>query len=123
MILTLEPASWAILLLTGCALGIGFGLFGRLGGLALTPALLIALPYCGVSGDESAKIASATAIALLVPLSVSQTEGRLARRAIDWDLLALMAPGAAIGSMLIIALAEGYDDRVWVGTQQWASRL
>jgi uncharacterized membrane protein YfcA len=116
MILTLEPASWAILLLTGCALGVGFGLFGPLAGLATTPALLIALPYCGLPDAVTPKIAVATAVAILAPLSIAQVEAKIARRFVDWDLFALLASAAAVGAMLVVTASDSFDDRFWMAT-------
>ena len=80
MTLILDPFAWVLMTLTGFAMGVGLGLFGPLAGLATTPALLIALPYCGLPEAATPKIAVATAVAILAPLSVAQVEAKIARR-------------------------------------------
>ena len=116
MTLILDPFAWVLMTLTGVAIGVGLGLFGPLAGLATTPALLIALPYCGLPDAATPKIAVATAVAILAPLSIAQVEGKIARRAVDWDLFALLAPAAAVGAMLAITAADSLDDRFWAAT-------
>ncbi|MBI4723492.1 MAG: hypothetical protein HY765_00200 [Rhodomicrobium sp.] len=53
MDLTLDPLSRGFLILTGCFVGLSFGLFGRARGLATAPALFIVLPLCGVPASGS----------------------------------------------------------------------
>ncbi len=116
MTLILDPFAWVLMTLTGVAMGVGLGLFGPLAGLATTPALLVALPYCGLPEAATPKIAVATAAAILAPLSIAQVEAKIARRDVDWDLLALLAPAAAVGAMLAITMADGLDERIWAAT-------
>jgi uncharacterized protein len=116
MTLILDPFAWVLMTLTGVAIGMGLGLFGPLAGLATTPALLVALPYCGLPEAATPKIAVATAVAILAPLSIAQVEAKIARRDVDWDLLALVAPAAAVGAMLAVTAADSLDDRFWAAT-------
>jgi uncharacterized protein len=116
MTLILDPFAWVLMTLTGFAIGAGLGLFGPLAGLATTPALLIALPYCGLPEAATPKIAVATAVAILAPLSIAQVEAKTARSAVDWDLFALLAPAAAVGAMLAITAADSLDERIWAVT-------
>ena len=121
MTLILDPFAWVLMTLTGVAIGVGLGLFGPLAGLATTPALLVALPYCGLPEAATPKIAVATAVAILAPLSIAQVEAKIARRDVDWDLLALLAPAVAVGAMLAITASDSLDDRFWAATALPAS--
>ena len=39
--LALDPSHWGLLILTGAFIGLGFGLFGRAGELAIAPPFLL----------------------------------------------------------------------------------
>jgi uncharacterized membrane protein YfcA len=104
--LALDPSHWGLLILTGAFTGLGFGLFGRAGELAIAPALLAILPVCGVPAAAVPKLAAATAIAILIPVTVAHSEGAIRRQAIDWDLFLLLAPGTAVGAVLITTFAD-----------------
>ena len=108
----LDPSAWGLLILTGCFIGLAFGLFGRAGGLAVAPALLVALPYCGVAADAAPRLAVATALAILIPVTIGQADGKLSWKAIDWDSGILFAPSAAVGAVIAATFADGLDGRI-----------
>ncbi|MGO9484363.1 MAG: TSUP family transporter [Rhodomicrobium sp.] len=104
--LALDPSHWGLLILTGAFIGLGFGLFGRAGELAIAPALLAVLPECGVPAAAVPKLAAATAIAILIPVTVAHSEGAIRRQAIDWDLFLLLAPSTAVGAVPITTFGD-----------------
>ncbi|MBT3072145.1 sulfite exporter TauE/SafE family protein [Rhodomicrobium sp. Az07] len=112
MDVALDPAAWGLLILTGGFIGLCFGLFGQAGGLALAPALLIVLPLCGVTAEAAPRLAVTTALAILIPVTIGQAEGRLSWKAIDWDLILLLAPGAAVGAVIAAMVAGNLDGRI-----------
>ena len=93
-------------------LGVAFGLFGRAGGLAVAPALLAVLPYCGVATAAAPRLAVTTALAILIPVTISQADGNLNWKAIDWDLVILLAPSAAVGAVTATTFADALDGRI-----------
>ena len=108
----LDPSTWGLLILTGCFIGVAFGLFGRAGGLAVAPALLAVLPYCGVATAAAPRLAVTTALAILIPVTISQADGKLNWKAIDWDLVILLAPSAAVGAVTATTFADALDGRI-----------
>jgi uncharacterized membrane protein YfcA len=98
----LSPESWAFLALCGVLLGLASSLFAIEPGFLLMPLLAILLPRLGVSAGASIPVAIATALALLIPLSIgdlqllTQTE----RRRVAW-LLPAIAAGAFFGASLV----------------------
>jgi uncharacterized membrane protein YfcA len=112
MAVTLEPSHWGLLILTGALLGLFLGLFGKAGGLAIAPALLIVLPACGVPVAAVPRLATASAIAILIPLTIAQAGGPLRRKAIDWDVFLLLAPSAAVGAVLVTTFTDAFDGRL-----------
>ncbi|ADP72005.1 protein of unknown function DUF81 [Rhodomicrobium vannielii ATCC 17100] len=112
MDVTLDPSAWGLLILTGGVVGLCFGLLGQAGGLALAPALLIVLPLCGVTAEAAPRLAVTTALAILIPVTIGQAEGRLSWKAIDWDFILLLAPGAAVGAVIAAMVADNLDGRI-----------
>ncbi len=110
--LALDPPAYGLLILSGGIIGLCFGLFGQAAGLAVAPALLLVLPYCGLPALAVPKLATATAIAILIPLSIAQAQGQVRWRAIDWDLVMLLAPSVAVGAVLITTFAGSLDERI-----------
>ncbi|ADP71003.1 protein of unknown function DUF81 [Rhodomicrobium vannielii ATCC 17100] len=112
MDVALDPSAWGLLILTGGAIGLCFGLFGQAGGLALAPALLIVLPLCGVTAEAAPRLSAATALAILIPVTIGQAEGKNSWKATDWDLILLLAPGAAVGAVIAAMVADNLDGRI-----------
>ena len=112
MALALSPSLWALLILTGVLTGLLSGLFGRTGGLAATPALLIVLPACGVSPEALPRLAAASAIAAMIPMAMAKAEAPLHWKTVDWPLFALLGLSTAMGALLAIAIAASIDSRL-----------
>ncbi|ADP70341.1 protein of unknown function DUF81 [Rhodomicrobium vannielii ATCC 17100] len=112
MEIALDPSAWGLLILTGGFIGLCFGLFGQAGGLALAPALLIVLPLCGVTAEAAPRLSAATALAILIPVTIGQAEGKNSWKAIDWDFILLLAPSAAVGAVIAAMVADNVDGRI-----------
>ena len=112
MALALSPSLWALLILTGCLTGLFSGLFGRGGGLALAPALLIVLPACGVPHEALPRLAAASAIAALIPMAIAKAEAPLHWKIADWPLFALLGVSTALGALLGTAVTADLDSRL-----------
>jgi uncharacterized membrane protein YfcA len=98
----LSPESWALLALCGVFLGLTPSLFAIEPGFLLMPLLTILLPRLGVSVGAGIPVAIATALALLVPLSIAGLQ-RLPRaecRRVAWLSPAIVA-GAFFGASLV----------------------
>ena len=67
----LSPESWALLALCGAFLGLASKLFAIEPGFLLMPLLAILLRRLGVALGAEIPVAIATALALLVPLSIA----------------------------------------------------
>ena len=74
MAVGLSPESWALLALCGVFLGLAPSLFAIEPGFLLMPLLAILLPRLGVPAGIGIPVAIATALALLVPLSIADLQ-------------------------------------------------
>lgn len=97
------PIDVQILLeLTALGLFVGFaaGLFGIGGGGIMVPLIAAILSTRGVSGGLAVKMAIATSMATIVFTAISSVWAHHKRGAVRWDLVASLAPGIVIGSVL-----------------------
>ena len=74
MAVGLSPENWALLALCGVFLGLASSLFAIEPGFLLMPLLAILLPRLGVPAEATVPVAIATALALLVPLSIARLQ-------------------------------------------------
>jgi uncharacterized membrane protein YfcA len=107
-----STAGWPLLIAVGCLSGFVSGLFGVGGGMMLVPALIAALPMLGVHGAEIAKIAIATSVATIVPAAIASAQQHGAKGAIDWPIVAVMAPSLMVGSFIAASFASAIDTRL-----------
>jgi hypothetical protein len=98
----LSAESWALLALCGVFLGLASSLFVIEPGFLLMPLLAILLPRLGVPAGAGIPVAIATALALLVPLSIAglQPLPEAERRRVAWLSPAILA-GAFFGASLV----------------------
>jgi uncharacterized membrane protein YfcA len=98
----LSHESWALLALSGVFLGLGSSLFAIEPGFLLVPLLAILLPRFGVPAGAGIPVAIATALALLVPLSIAQLQllTKTELRRVAWLSPAILA-GAFFGASLV----------------------
>jgi uncharacterized membrane protein YfcA len=98
----LSPENWALLALCGAFLGLASSLFAIEAGFLLMPLLAILLPRLGVPAGAGIPVAIATALALLIPLSIAELQllAKTERRHVAWLLPAIVA-GAFFGASLV----------------------
>ena len=91
----LSPENWALLALCGAAFGLASSLVAIEPGFLFMPLLALLLPRFGAAGGAIAPIAIATALALLVPVSIAGLRplSRNARRRLAWLSPAIAAAG------------------------------
>lgn len=82
----------------GMVSGLLAGLFGIGGGLVVMPLLYACLPALGIDGAAVPRVAVATALAAMLPTSLSATLSQHRRGAIDWRWISRMAPAALLGT-------------------------
>jgi uncharacterized protein len=102
MAVGLGPENWALLALCGVFVGLVSSLLAIEPGFLLMPLLAILLPRLGVPARAAAPVAIATAIALLVPLSIAGLRPlqRAERRRVAWLSPAILA-AAFFGASLV----------------------
>ena len=94
--------NWALLALCGVFLGLVSSLLAIEPGFLLNAVAAILLPRLGVPTEATAPIAIATALALLVPVSIARLQPlpRAERRHVAWLSPAILA-GAFFGASLV----------------------
>jgi len=107
MAVGLSPENWALLALCGVFVGLASSLLAIEPGFLLMPLLAILLPRLGVPTEATAPIAIATALALLVPVSIARLQPlpRAERRHVAWLSPAILA-GAFFGASLVPLIPE-----------------
>ena len=89
---------WFELGALGALTGFVSALLGVSGGLMLVPALYWLLPRAGVTADMVPLVASATALATMVPTSASGAMAQRRRGLVETGWLKRLAPGLVAGS-------------------------
>ena len=102
MAVGLGPENWALLALCGVCLGLVSSLLAIEPVFLLMPVLAILLPSLGVPAEASVQVAIATALALLVPVSIARLQPlpRAERRHVAWLSPTILA-GAFFGASLV----------------------
>jgi len=93
-LLIFEPA------LLGIATGFLAGLLGIGGGMLMVPFITIILTSEGYPPDYTVKMAVATSLATICFTSLSSVRAHHRRGAVRWPIVALLAPGILLGSLL-----------------------
>jgi uncharacterized protein len=99
-VLNLEPGVIVLLLLMGCIGGFLAGLLGIGGGMLLVPALTWIAARLGFDAGYGVKMAVATSLATIVFTSTSSVRAHHRRGAVGWPIVARLAPGIVLGSVL-----------------------
>mgnify|MGYP001825098282 FL=1 len=87
--------------LIGAFSGVAAGLLGIGGGLIIIPFLLISFDYFAVIPFAvQAHVAVATSLATIIFTALSAIYSQQQKKAIDWSIVLLMAPGIVLGSFL-----------------------
>ncbi|MEJ2125131.1 MAG: sulfite exporter TauE/SafE family protein [Alphaproteobacteria bacterium] len=93
------PLELTLYVALGVCSGFLSGLLGIGGGAVIVPVLIFTLPLIGIDGPSLAKIAVATSLAVVVPTTISSARSHLSRKAVEWRVLASMAPGVIAGAL------------------------
>ena len=99
-LLNLDATVIVLLLLMGCVGGFLAGLLGIGGGMLLVPALTWIAARQGFDPAYGVKMAVATSLATIVFTSISSVRAHHQRGAVNWSIVARLAPGIVLGSLL-----------------------
>lgn len=89
-----------VLVLMGTISGFLAGLLGIGGGMIMVPFLTYILSGQGAGDGLAVKMAIATSMAVIVFTSMSSVRAHHKRGAVRWDIVARLAPGIILGSLL-----------------------
>lgn len=103
----------AILLLMGAGGGFAAGLLGIGGGMVLVPFITMIFTAKGVAPSLVVHMAIATSLATIMFTSLSSVRAHHRHGAVQWRIVALLAPGIVIGSWI----------GPWIGKQMNTSAL
>ena len=118
----MTPGGLALLALalaaSGFAMGFVAGLFGIGGGAVLVPVLFAAFPIVGVEPALVMQMCLGTALAVMVPTTISSFRSHLAKGTVDTALLRRIAPWIVVGVVLGAMIAKYSTGRTLMGI--WA---
>jgi uncharacterized membrane protein YfcA len=108
----MDLALLGALLLLGGAVGFLAGLLGIGGGMTMVPLLTIVFTRQGFAPEHIVHMAVATATATILFTSVASMREHQRHRAILWPVVAALAPGIIIGSLLGPQIVGGMSTAV-----------
>jgi uncharacterized membrane protein YfcA len=111
----MEPAYLAALFVLGTATGFAAGLLGIGGGMLLVPFLTLLFTWRGYPSEHIVHMAIATSLATIMFTSVSSVRAHHKRGAVLWPVVAWLAPGILLGS-LVGAQIAGRLPTFWLST-------
>lgn len=111
----MEPAYFAALFVLGTATGFAAGLLGIGGGMLLVPFLTLLFTWRGYPAEHIVHMAIATSLATIMFTSVSSVRAHHKRGAVLWPVVAWLAPGILLGS-LVGAQIAGRLPTFWLST-------
>ena len=95
----MDLESIEVLVLLGGVAGFASGVGGG-GGPFSVALLILVLPTIGVTGSDLGRIAAATSVALIVPMTIRSVTAHVSRGSVDWRLFRLFGPSLAVGTMV-----------------------
>lgn len=121
--------AWALFALVGALAGFLAGLLGIGGGMVIVPALIIILQAQGESPEVVTHMAIGTSLASILLTSTSSIRTHHQHGSVDWSLLARLAPGLLLGSLVGAWIADALPARtlqlvigsfaIWTGLKMW----
>lgn len=103
---------FALYLLLGAFAGTFAGLLGIGGGLIIVPTLIYLFRSQGFAPEVVVHLAVGTALATIVPTSLSSMLAHHRRGAVRWPVFWLLTPGIIIGVLLGAAIAGALPSRI-----------
>ena len=98
--MTIEPLLIAELALLGVLTGFLAGLLGIGGAMIMVPFISVVLAHRNYPPEYTVKMAVATSLATICFTSLSSMRAHHRRGAVIWKVVALLAPGIIVGSLL-----------------------
>ena len=92
--------SFILYSLLGLVSGFLAGLLGIGGGLIIVPALLVILPYQGITATAVTHTAIATSLATVIVTSLIATYSHHRHGAVDWSIFRKLTPGLLSGALI-----------------------
>lgn len=108
----MDPLLIVALLALGAFAGFMAGLLGVGGGMLMVPFMTMALDAMAFPPDAVVKVAIATSLTTIVFTSISSVRAHQQRGSVRWDIVAALAPGILIGSLLAAQLAHRMPGRL-----------
>ncbi|PLY11561.1 MAG: hypothetical protein C0626_03080 [Arcobacter sp.] len=105
--LDIETIIYFVLL--GSFVGVISGLFGIGGGGIIVPILTTIFLSHGLDDKIVVHMALGTSMAIIIVTSVSSIIAQQKKRAIEWNIVKLMAPGILVGTFLVTFIASKLD--------------
>lgn len=103
------------LFVMGCAVGFLAGLLGIGGGLTMVPLLTLAFSRGGFPAEHVVHVAVATATGTMLFTSVSSAREHHRHGAVLWRVVAAMAPGIVVASLIGPQIAKGLSTAAFAG--------
>lgn len=105
---------WILLyLVLGALAGFMAGLLGVGGGGILVPLLTFAFSWQTISVENSVHLALGTSLSCMIVSTAASMRAHARHGAVDWRIVAGMAPGIIVGAFLATQIAA-YLDATWV---------
>ncbi|MFZ4759000.1 MAG: sulfite exporter TauE/SafE family protein, partial [Burkholderiaceae bacterium] len=108
----MDPLLIVALLALGAFAGFMAGLLGVGGGMMMVPFMTMALDAMAFPPDSVVKVAIATSLTTIVFTSISSVRAHQQRGSVRWDIVAALAPGILLGSLLAAQLAHRMPGRL-----------
>lgn len=109
----MDWALWASLIALGAASGFVAGLLGLVGGMVLVPFLTLIFTARGFPEQHVVHMAVATSLAAILFTSAASVRAHHRHGAILWRIVATLAPGIMLGSVIGAQIA-GYLPTRWL---------
>ena len=110
--MSIEPRLILELLLLGACTGFLAGLLGIGGGMLMVPFVTFILTAKGFPPEYTVKMAVATSLATICFTSLSSVRAHHRRGAVLWPVVAVLAPGIVLGSLLGAQVAVALPGKV-----------
>jgi uncharacterized protein len=96
-------------LVLGSFVGVVSGLFGIGGGGIIVPVLTTIFLANGIDEHNVVHMALGTSMAIIIITSISSIKAQQKRKAIEWSVVKMMAPGIIIGTFIATFIASKLD--------------